>query len=145
MQPAAADRSVRRTLLIIGGAEDRVGRSVVLKRFVKLAGGRRSRSSSSPPPRPSRTRCPRPTATCSPASRRGRRGRHPKTRREARDPDMVALLDDATGVFLTGGSQLKLAQNARRHAGRRGDPPGPRPRRRHRRHLGGRLDHEPTS
>src|SRR3954471_1586907 len=33
---------VRRTLLIIGGAEDRIGRSVVLKRFVKLAGGRRS-------------------------------------------------------------------------------------------------------
>ena len=33
---------VRRTLLIIGGAEDRIGRSVVLKRFIKLAGGRRS-------------------------------------------------------------------------------------------------------
>jgi len=32
-----------RTLLIIGGAEDKIGRSVVLKRFVRLAGGRQSR------------------------------------------------------------------------------------------------------
>ena len=38
-----ADGSPRRTLLIIGGAEDKLGRSVVLKRFVRLAGGRQSR------------------------------------------------------------------------------------------------------
>ena len=31
------------SLLIIGGAEDKVGRAVVLRRFVRLAGGRRSR------------------------------------------------------------------------------------------------------
>ena len=31
------------TLFIIGGAEDRVGQAVVLRRFVRLAGGRRSR------------------------------------------------------------------------------------------------------
>ena len=31
------------SLLIIGGAEDKVGRSVVLRRFVRLAGGRRAR------------------------------------------------------------------------------------------------------
>ena len=52
---------VRRTLLIIGGAEDRIGRSVVLKRFVKLAGGRRSHivlipTASSYAPAPGRSR-----------------------------------------------------------------------------------------
>jgi cyanophycinase len=31
------------TLLIIGGAEDRVGKATVLRRFVRLSGGRRSR------------------------------------------------------------------------------------------------------
>ena len=30
-------------LLIIGGAEDRVGKAKILKRFVKLAGGRAAR------------------------------------------------------------------------------------------------------
>ena len=31
------------TLFIIGGAEDRVGKATVLRRFVRLAGGKRSR------------------------------------------------------------------------------------------------------
>ena len=35
--------SPRRSLLIIGGAEDKVGRVTVLRRFVRLAGGRSSR------------------------------------------------------------------------------------------------------
>ncbi|GAA2167500.1 cyanophycinase [Humibacillus xanthopallidus] len=102
----------RRTLLIIGGAEDRIGRSVVLKRFVKLAGGRRSHIVVIP------------TASSfaqevSEAYRdvftRLRGGEvsvvHPATRREGGDPELVAALDSATGVFLTGGSQVKLAQN----------------------------------
>jgi cyanophycinase len=42
VQRLSADGSPRRTLLIIGGAEDKLGRSVVLKRFVRLAGGRQS-------------------------------------------------------------------------------------------------------
>ena len=109
----SSERSTpRRTLLIIGGAEDRIGRSVVLKRFVKLAGGRRSQIVVIP------------TASSfaqevSEAYRdvftRLRGGDvsvvHPRTRREAGDADMVAALDAATGVFITGGSQVKLAQN----------------------------------
>lgn len=109
---ADGDGQVRRTLLVIGGAEDRVGRSVVLKRFVKLAGGRRSRVVIVP------------TASSFPEEvaqayqqvfTRLRGGEvdvvHPRTRRDAVDPDMVERLDAATGVFLTGGSQTKLAQN----------------------------------
>lgn len=109
---AGASTTIRRTLLIIGGAEDRIGRSVVLKRFVKLAGGRKSHIVVIP------------TASgyskeVSEAYRdvftRLRGGEvdvvDPKTRRDASDPAMVELLDQATGVFLTGGSQSKLAQN----------------------------------
>ncbi len=109
---AGPSTTIRRTLLIIGGAEDRIGRSVVLKRFVKLAGGRKSHIVVIP--------------TASGYSRevseayrdvftRLRGGEvdvvDPKTRRDASDPAMVELLDQATGVFLTGGSQSKLAQN----------------------------------
>src|SRR6476469_7662613 len=103
---------VRRTLLIIGGAEDRIGRSVVLKRFIKLAGGRRSHIVVIP------------TASSyarevSEAYRdvftRLRGGDvsvvHPEPRRDSNDPTMVEALDTATGVFITGGSQVKLAQN----------------------------------
>jgi cyanophycinase len=105
-------RGVRRTLLIIGGAEDRIGRSAVLKRFVKLAGGQRSHIVVIP------------TASSfagevSEAYRdvftRLRGGDvsvvHPETRRDSADPQMVDSLDRATGVFITGGSQVKLAQN----------------------------------
>jgi cyanophycinase len=102
----------RRTLLVIGGAEDRIGRSVVLKRFVRLAGGRRSRLVVIPTASAF-------AAEVSEAYRdvftRLRGGEvavvHPGTRREANDPAMVEALDAATGVFLTGGSQVKLSQN----------------------------------
>lgn len=107
-----ATGDVRRTLLIIGGAEDRVGRSVVLKRFIKLAGGRRS----------SIVVIPTASAFAEEVSEayrdvftRLRGGEvsivHPRTRRDADDPEMVSRLDEATGVFITGGSQVKLAQN----------------------------------
>ena len=103
---------VRRTLLIIGGAEDRIGRSVVLKRFIKLAGGRRSHLVVIPTASSY-------AAEVSEAYRdvftRLRGGDvsviHPETRRDASDPAMVEALDTATGVFITGGSQVKLAQN----------------------------------
>jgi cyanophycinase len=84
----------------------------VLKRFIKLAGGRRSHIVVIP------------TASSyagevSEAYRdvftRLRGGEvsvvHPETRRDSNDPAMVEALDSATGIFLTGGSQVKLAQN----------------------------------
>jgi cyanophycinase len=33
----------------------------------------------------------------------------PESREEAHDPDLVKLVDEATGVFMTGGNQLKLS------------------------------------
>jgi cyanophycinase len=33
----------------------------------------------------------------------------PQSREEARDPDLVKAIDEATGVFMTGGNQLKLS------------------------------------
>lgn len=99
------------TLFIIGGAEDRVGRAALLRRFVRLSGGRRSRLVVIP------------TASSFQSevvdSYRQVFGRfgveaidvvNPQSRREAHDPDAVSLLDEATGIFMSGGSQLRLSQ-----------------------------------
>jgi cyanophycinase len=99
------------SLLIIGGAEDRIGHAVVLRRFVRLAGGRRSRVVVIP------------TASAFPDEAVAaytdvftRLGAatvdmvHPVSRAAASDADLVARVDAATGIFLTGGNQLKLSQ-----------------------------------
>src|SRR5690349_13497632 len=114
--PSASDAShsdgVRRTLLVIGGAEDRIGRSVVLKRFVKLSGGHRGHIVLIPT---ASSFAEEVSESYRDVFTRLRGGDvtvvHPETRRDANDPAMVELLDTATGVFLTGGSQVKLAQN----------------------------------
>ena len=99
------------TLFIIGGAEDRVGKAVVLRRFVRLAGSRRARIVVVPTASSfqdevaeaytdvfTRLGAPAPAVV------------NPQERRDAHDEEAVALLDEATGIFMTGGSQLKLSQ-----------------------------------
>ena len=107
------------TLFIIGGAEDRVGKAVAAA-----------------PVRPARRGAPRPGIVLIPTASsfqdevvaaytevftrlgaRGVDGRQPRDpRARPHDPDLVALVDDATGIFMSGGSQLKLAPAASRHA-----------------------------
>ena len=104
-------RTPNPTLLIIGGAEDRVGKATLLRRFVRLAGGRRARLVVIP------------TASSFQAEVAhayeeafGRIGVadlgivNPSSRAEAHDPDAVRAIEEATGVFLSGGSQLRLSQ-----------------------------------
>jgi cyanophycinase len=104
--------SPRRTLLIIGGAEDKLGRSVVLKRFVRLAGGRSSRIVLIPT---ASSFVDEVVDTYSRVFTRLRAGPdirvvHAASRAAAQDPDLAGRFDDATAVFLGGGSQLKLSQ-----------------------------------
>jgi cyanophycinase len=108
--------TLHRYLLIIGGAEDKVGRATVLRRFVRLAGGRNARivvipSASSFPDEAvgtynaifGRLGAPR-VVVIDPSSRPAAVGGG------AAVQSMVAAMDDATGVFMTGGNQLKLSQ-----------------------------------
>lgn len=103
--------SPRRSLLIIGGAEDKVGRVTVLRRFVRLAGGRASRlvvipTASSVPDEVvdvystifTRLGAPEVTAV------------DPPTRQASSDPQIAEQVDNATGIFISGGNQLKLSQ-----------------------------------
>jgi cyanophycinase len=107
----AGGRRTAPTLLVIGGAEDRVGKATVLRRFVRLAGGRRADIVLVPTASSfqdevtdsytdvfTRLGAPAPKVV------------NPATRQDAHDPEAVALLDSATGIFLSGGSQLKLSQ-----------------------------------
>ena len=100
----------RGVLMVIGGAEDKLGRRTVLTRFARLAGGTAGT-----------------VAVISTASALGDtvtevyraiferlgvaevRGLRPESRAEADDPACAALLDDVTGVFMTGGNQTKLS------------------------------------
>lgn len=96
-------------MLLIGGAEDKVGGKTILSRFVRLAGGRDARIAI--------------IATASAFHDLvGRRyvalftelgAAHVdllqlNDRTHARRPDVLAQLDNATGIFMTGGDQLKI-------------------------------------
>ena len=99
------------TLLVIGGAEDRVGTAVLLRRFVRLAGGRRARIVLIPTASSMQDE-----VTAAYREVFGRFGVtqldvvNPASRAAADDPAGVRALDAATGIFLTGGSQLRLSQ-----------------------------------
>jgi len=96
---------------VIGGAEDKLGRARVLRRFVRLAGGSSARiallptASSAPDEMIAMYRevLRRLGAlTVTPVA--------PRHRLECDDPALLAPLEEATGIFMTGGNQLKLAQ-----------------------------------
>src|SRR5438270_942580 len=97
-------------VMVIGGAEDKLGERVILSRFVQLAGGDGAN-----------------IAVISTASSLGDAatdlyrhilgrvgatkvsGLRPETREEANDPRMAEALQSATGIFMTGGNQLRLS------------------------------------
>ncbi len=99
------------TLFIIGGAEDRVGKASLLRHFIKLAGGRRSRLVLIPTASSFQDEVV--ASYTEVFTRLGAPGVdvvNPATRAESHDPDLVALVDGATGIFMSGGSQLRLSQ-----------------------------------
>ena len=110
MSPARVPEGKTRGFIVpIGGAEDKRGDEVVLKRFVRVCGGREARIAVIP--------------TASELADTGRnyeelfRRLHAakvwvlpfETRAQCDDPEEMAVLDRATGVFFTGGNQLRLS------------------------------------
>ena len=95
--------------MIIGGAEDKLGRKTILQQFIDLSGGPDSR-----------------IVVLATASSLGESivevyyglftgmgatevtGLNPMSRSEANDESTTAALDGATGIFMTGGNQSKL-------------------------------------
>src|SRR6266513_3509647 len=97
-------------VMVIGGAEDKLGERVILSRFVELAGGDQAH-----------------IVVISTASSLGNAatdlyrhsfarigvtnvtGLRPETREEANDPRTIEAIKKATGIFMTGGNQLRLS------------------------------------
>jgi cyanophycinase len=99
------------TLFIIGGAEDRVGKASLLRQFVKLSGGRRGRLVLIPTASSFQQEVT--SAYTEVFTRLGAPGLdvvNPATRADAHDPVAVAAIDAASGIFMSGGSQLRLSQ-----------------------------------
>lgn len=97
-------------LLAIGGAEDKIGKRSVLSAFVEYAGGGNAKiaviptaSSLGPEIIDVYAALFRKLGAADVISAR------PESREEANDPEMVSRLDDVTGIFMTGGNQLKLS------------------------------------
>ena len=99
------------TLFIIGGAEDRVGKATVLRRYVRLAGGKQSRIVLIPTASSFQDDVVESYRHVFSRLGAGEIGVvNPPNRASAHDEEAVALLDQATGIFMSGGSQLKLSQ-----------------------------------
>src|ERR1700738_735177 len=97
-------------VMVIGGAEDKLGERVILSRFAQLAGGDRARIvviSTASSLGDAATELYRQIFARVGASKVT--GLRPETREEANDQQMVDALKDITGIFMTGGNQLRLS------------------------------------
>ncbi len=98
------------TVMVIGGAEDKIRDRVILSRFVALAGGPDativviSTASSLGFEAGERYR-----AIFTELGAKTVRPMHTMTRAQANDETFARSLRDATGIFLTGGNQLRLS------------------------------------
>ena len=98
------------TVIVIGGAEDKVRDRLILGRFVALAGGRDAKiavistASSMGPEAGERYR-----SIFTELGAAGVIPLHAVTRTQANDEHIARQVRDATGVFLTGGNQLRLS------------------------------------
>lgn len=109
MPPQPTPGSTRGSIIPIGGAEEKVGESPILRRFVQLAGGAEARVAV--------------IATASQLNDTGDRyvalfrelgagrSRHLAVdeREDTERDELLEKLERASGVFLTGGNQLRLA------------------------------------
>ena len=95
--------------MLIGGAEDKLKAKRILSRFVKLAGGPEAHivvvSTAS---MLGDVTTESYTAIFTELGAAHVSGMRPQERKEAEDPGVAAALVEATGVFLTGGNQLRL-------------------------------------
>jgi cyanophycinase len=96
--------------MIIGGAEDKLGRRTILKEFVAASGGSAARIAVIP------TASSLGSEVIEVYDALFRRlgaaavvAVRPESREDAHDPVLVESLAEATGIFMTGGNQLKLS------------------------------------
>jgi cyanophycinase len=96
--------------MVIGGAEDKLRKRTILKEFVAASGGADARIAVVPS---ASSLGDEVVEVYDALFRRLGAGEvvpvRPENREEAHDPDLVKAIGEATGVFMTGGNQLKLS------------------------------------
>ena len=97
-------------LMVIGGAEDKLRRPTVLREFVARAGGLQARIAVIPT---ASSLGPEVVDVYDGVFRKlgaaDVMGVRPESREDAHDPALLEQLEQATGIFMTGGNQLKLS------------------------------------
>lgn len=101
--------SMRGYVIPIGGAEEKVRDTAILSRFVRLCGGRASRIVVIPTASRDAQTGPRYKKLFEELGSRNVRVLELETRAECREEGTLARLEEANGVFLTGGNQLRLS------------------------------------
>ena len=96
-------------LMPIGGAENKVRDRVVLRRFIEMCGGDAARLVIVPTASRLEDTGPRYEKVFLELGAADARSLPIETRKDASNPDFVSALEGATGVFLTGGNQLRLS------------------------------------
>lgn len=97
-------------LLVIGGAEDKLGRRTILTEFIERAGGPDARIAVVPTASSLGPEIIEVYAALFTRLGAGEvYGVRPEDRTQASDPALVRELERATGIFMTGGNQLKLS------------------------------------
>ena len=126
-------------IIPVGGAEEKIGDVTILRRFASLCGD--ERPDRHHPHRLRAERHRRPLRDAVPASLGVGRGPGPSPstpRADAERPELLEVLDQADGIFLTGGNQLRLSTMIGGTVDGQGAPAAERRGRAHRRHVGGR-------
>ncbi len=110
MSPSRGEAgSTRGYIVPIGGAEEKIGDSAILRRFVKLCGGKSARIAIIPTASMAADTGTRYEKIFSELGARKAEALSFETRQECEDEGLLDKLSEATGVFLTGGNQLRLS------------------------------------
>ncbi|HEV2127011.1 MAG TPA: cyanophycinase [Thermomicrobiales bacterium] len=109
-QDDAADEHTRPgALMAIGGAEDKLDDMVILSRFVRMAGGKKARVVIVPTASSFEDAGLRYKAIFLGMGVEEAEVTFLQSRDDANDSEHIDALEDATGIFLTGGNQVKLS------------------------------------
>ena len=110
MSPAKPrDGDVRGFIIPVGGAEEKVGNQQILKRFLRLSGGKDARIAVIPTASQLADTGERYVSIFRELGPRRCEVLDFETRDDCENEELLEKLEKATGVFLTGGNQLRLA------------------------------------
>ncbi len=110
MCPAKTVNGQQRGFVIpIGGAEERIDDPIILQRFVELCGGDNANIVIIPTASQLEETGPNYEKTFSDLGAKVALSLNINTREDAQRTDYIEILENATGIFMTGGNQLRLS------------------------------------